>query len=90
MKLRTQFVMLVAGIIAMPFLVSAFVLLLHYSVSSGREPLPNYARISTWVRSRVPRAVRTARGSYRMSASLVVVLPPRLCSKSHFHSSGSA
>ena len=58
MKLRTQFVMLVAGIIAMPFLVSAFVLLLHYSVSSGREPLPNYARISTWVRSRVPRAVR--------------------------------
>jgi signal transduction histidine kinase len=58
MKLRTQFILLVAGIIIMPFLVTAFVLLLHYSVSRGQEPLPDYARISSWVRNMVPRAVR--------------------------------
>jgi signal transduction histidine kinase len=57
-KLRTQFVLLVAGIIAMPFLVSAFTLLLHYSVSRDREPVPNYGRISAWVKTRIPRAVR--------------------------------
>jgi len=57
MKLRTQFIMLVAGIIAVPFLVSAFVLMVQYTIDRGREPLPNYGRINTWVRRQVPRAV---------------------------------
>jgi signal transduction histidine kinase len=57
-KLRTQFVLLVAGIIAVPFLVSALVLLLQYTAARGREPLPNYSIISEWVRRQVPRAMR--------------------------------
>jgi len=57
MKLRTQFGLLVGGIIAVPFLVGAFVLLLHYLLSLGQEPIPNYGQISAWIRREVPRAV---------------------------------
>jgi signal transduction histidine kinase len=58
MKLRTQFFLLVVGIIAVPFLVSAFVLLIQYSEENAREPIPNYGRINTWVRRQVPRVVQ--------------------------------
>ena len=58
MKLRTQFVLLVVGIIAVPFFVSALVLLLQYAAARGREPLPNYSLISGWVRRQVPRAMK--------------------------------
>jgi signal transduction histidine kinase len=57
-KLRTQFVLLVVGIIAVPFFVSALVLLVRYTAARGREPLPNYSLISAWVRRQVPRAMR--------------------------------
>jgi signal transduction histidine kinase len=58
MKLRTQFVILVAGIIAVPFLVTAFMLLLRFSVARGREPIPNYEQVMSWVSHQVPRAIR--------------------------------
>ncbi len=58
MKLRTQFVILVGGIIAVPFLVSAFMLLVQYNIVRGREPLPDYASLREWIAHRVPRAVR--------------------------------
>ncbi|MGO9309639.1 MAG: sensor histidine kinase [Spirochaetia bacterium] len=58
MKLRTQFIILVGGIIAVPFLVSAFMLLLQYSVARGHEPMPNYEQIRSWIARHVPRAVK--------------------------------
>ena len=58
MKLRTQFVILVGGIIAVPFLVSAFMLLVQFTVIRGREPLPNYEQIRGWILGHVPRAVK--------------------------------
>lgn len=57
MKLRTQFFILVGGIIAVPFLVSAFMLVMQYSMQRRREPLPNYTEIVNWVSRHVPRAV---------------------------------
>jgi signal transduction histidine kinase len=57
MKLRTQFFFLVGGIIAVPLLVSAFMLILQYAVERRHEPLPNYGQINTWMHRQVPRAV---------------------------------
>ncbi|MGA2976869.1 MAG: HAMP domain-containing sensor histidine kinase [Spirochaetia bacterium] len=57
MKLRTQFFILVGGIIAVPFLVSAFMLLMQYGMQRRREPLPNYTEIMGWVSRHVPRTV---------------------------------
>src|SRR5512140_1510268 len=57
MKLRTQFLLLVGGIIAVPFLVSAFTLVMRDAVERGHEPLPNYGLINSWVRGQVPRAL---------------------------------
>src|SRR5208283_4789376 len=57
MKLRTQFFILVGGIIAVPFLVSALVLVVQLGLIPGREPLPNYDQIRSWVTGHVPRAV---------------------------------
>jgi signal transduction histidine kinase len=56
MKLRTQFVFLIIGIIAVPFLVSSLIVILEYAFSRGQEPLPNYERIFDWARREVPRA----------------------------------
>jgi signal transduction histidine kinase len=56
MKLRTQFILLVVGIIAVPFVVSAFILFLDYAFSRDQEPVPNYGRILRWVRRESPRA----------------------------------
>src|SRR5271157_2100494 len=58
MKLRSQFVILVGGIIAVPFLVSAFMLLVQLTMDRGREPLPNYEQMRFWMQGHVPRAVR--------------------------------
>jgi len=58
MKLRTQFVLLVAGIIVMPILVGALVVMFQYLASRGREPAPNYAAVISWVRRQMPRAIR--------------------------------
>jgi signal transduction histidine kinase len=58
MKLRTQFIILVGGIIAVPFLVSALMLLMQYSVARGREPMPNYEQIRSWIGRHIPRAVK--------------------------------
>ena len=58
MKLRTQFFILVGGIIAVPFLVSAFMLLFQFSVSRRLQPLPNYEQLMAWVIHQVPRALR--------------------------------
>jgi signal transduction histidine kinase len=55
-KLRTQFALLIIGIIAVPFLVSSLILFLDYAFSRGQEPIPNYSRILDWVRREVPRA----------------------------------
>jgi signal transduction histidine kinase len=57
MKLRTQFVILVGGIIAVPFLVGAFMLLVQLTMIRGREPLPNYEQIRGWILGHVPRAL---------------------------------
>jgi len=57
MKLRSQFVILVGGIIAVPFLVSAFMLLVQLTVVRGREPLTNYEQIRGRVLGHVPRAI---------------------------------
>ena len=59
MKLRTQFVILVGGIIAMPFLVSAFMVLVQVTVARGREPLPNYEQIRGWVTQHLPAVVHS-------------------------------
>jgi signal transduction histidine kinase len=57
MKLRTQFVILVGGIIAVPFLVGAFMVLVQLTMVRGREPLPNYEQIRGWILGHVPRAL---------------------------------
>ena len=80
MKLRTQFVVLVGGIIAMPFLVSAFMLLVQLSMSRGREPLPNYEQIRAWVALHLPAVVRSNDPSALMDsrpAGLDVILLDR-------------
>jgi signal transduction histidine kinase len=59
MKLRTQFAFLIIGIILVPFLVSAFILFLDYAFSRGQEPMPNYGRISGWIRREVQHAIRS-------------------------------
>jgi len=59
MKLRTQFIILVGGIIAVPFLVSAFMILVQVSMARGREPLPNYEQIRGWVTEHLPRVVKS-------------------------------
>jgi signal transduction histidine kinase len=56
-KLRTQFFFLVGGIIAVPFLVSAFMLILQFASERRHEPLPNYGQINTWMHRVVPQAV---------------------------------
>lgn len=56
MKLRTQFAILIVGIIAVPFLVSSFILLLDYAFSRGQEPFPNYGRVFEWLRQEAPPA----------------------------------
>ena len=58
MKLRSQFVILIGGIIAVPFLVSAFMLLVQLTIVRGREPLPNYDQIRSWIGRHVPRAIK--------------------------------
>jgi signal transduction histidine kinase len=58
MKLRTQFVLLVAGIIVVPILVGALVVMFQYTAARGREPTPNYQEIISWVRRQMPRAIR--------------------------------
>ncbi|HEY9596000.1 MAG TPA: hypothetical protein VHE79_16080, partial [Spirochaetia bacterium] len=58
MKLRTQFLVLVGGIIAVPFVVSAFMIFVQYAMERRREPLPNYNEIMSWVTKEVPRAIR--------------------------------
>ncbi len=57
MKLRTQFFLLVGGIIAVPFLVSAFTLFMRAAVEREHEPLPNYGVITEWIRRQIPRAI---------------------------------
>ena len=57
MKLRTQFFLLVGGIIMVPFLVSAFALFMQAAVESGHQPLPNYGAMNAWIRHQVPRAI---------------------------------
>ncbi len=57
MKLRTQFVILVGGIIAVPFLVSAFMLLVQFSLARLREPLPNYELMRGWLVHHLPRVI---------------------------------
>ena len=57
MKLRTQFFFLVGGIIAVPFLVSAFMLILQFASERRHDPLPNYQQINTWMHRVVPQAV---------------------------------
>jgi signal transduction histidine kinase len=59
MKLRTQFFLLVGGIIAVPFLVSAFTLVMRTAVEREHEPAPNYGEITSWVRRQMPRAIQT-------------------------------
>ncbi len=73
MKLRTQFVILVGGIIAVPFLVSAFMILVQVSIARGREPLPNYDQIRSWLSEHVSRAARD-----RDSSALEEDRPPGL------------
>ena len=58
MKLRTQFLILVGGIIAVPFLVSAFMLIVQYGMEHRGDPLPNYSQIMAWVSREVPRGVK--------------------------------
>jgi signal transduction histidine kinase len=58
MKLRSQFVILVGGIIAVPFLVSAFMLLVQLSVARRGEPVPNYELVRSWLQGHLPRAAR--------------------------------
>jgi signal transduction histidine kinase len=57
MKLRTQFFFLVGGIIAVPFLATAFMLIIQFAVERRHDPLPNYGQINTWLHRQVPRAV---------------------------------
>ena len=57
MKLRTQFFIMVGGIIAVPFLVSTFILIFQFAMERRHEPLPNYGQINTWMHRQVPRAV---------------------------------
>jgi signal transduction histidine kinase len=81
MKLRTQFFLLVGGIIAVPFLVSAFALFMQVAVERGHEPLPNYGMINSWVRRQVPRAVTqhalSALAENRPPGVDIVVLGPQ-------------
>lgn len=59
MKLRTQFVLLVAGIIVVPILVGALVVMFQYLSARGREPAPNYPTVISWIHRQVPQAVRS-------------------------------
>ena len=58
MKLRTQFILLVAGIIVVPILVGALVVMFQYISSRGREPVPNYPTVISWLRRQVPHAMK--------------------------------
>jgi signal transduction histidine kinase len=82
MKLRTQFVILVGGIIAVPFLVSAFMLLVQLSVTRNREPLPNYDEVRAWLQWHVPRVIRghdpAALMDHRPPGLEVLILGPDL------------
>ncbi len=57
MKLRTQFALLVIGVIVVPFLTGALVPLLGYSLSGSRAHVPDYVRIYSWLRYEAPRAI---------------------------------
>lgn len=78
MKLRTQFLILVGGIILVPFLVITFMLFEQFYVARGREPLPNYPQIMSWISRMVPRAIRhhelAALGEGRPSGLDIVIL----------------
>ena len=58
MKLRTQFVILVGGITAVPFLVTALTLVAQISLARLREPLPNYEEMRVWMARHIPRVIR--------------------------------
>jgi signal transduction histidine kinase len=58
MKLRTQFFIMVGGNIVVPFMVTAFMLLMQYSIDKKREPFPDYDLIKSWVGQQVPQGVQ--------------------------------
>jgi len=58
MKLRSQFIMLVAGIITAPFLVAAFLATFQYLNARRAEPTPDYAEIDSWIGSEMPNVLR--------------------------------
>jgi signal transduction histidine kinase len=72
-KLRTQFFILVGGIIVVPFLVTAFMVIVQFSFDRRREPLPNYELFRSWVGRQVPEGVRS-----RNLAQLLRNRPPGL------------
>jgi signal transduction histidine kinase len=73
MKLRTQFFILVGGIIAVPLVVSAFMLVEQSAIQRSREPFSNYGQINSWMRREVPSAVRS-----HEIVSLMRMRPPGL------------
>jgi signal transduction histidine kinase len=60
MKLRTQFFILVGGIIAVPFLVTAFMLFMQVSMDRRLQPVPNYNEMRAWADLKVPQALHNS------------------------------
>lgn len=58
MKLRSQFFILIGGIITAPFLVVAFLALFRFLDIRRAEPMPNYAEFDSWVGSEMPDVLR--------------------------------
>jgi signal transduction histidine kinase len=55
-RLNAKFALLVVGIVGIPFLVTGLVFSVQYLMASRAGPLPNYLRISNWLRSGEPPA----------------------------------
>jgi len=58
MKLRTQFFILVGGIIAVPFLVTAFMLFMQVFMDRRMQPVPNYTAMRAWADLKTPGMLR--------------------------------
>ncbi len=58
MSMKVKFALLVAGIIIVPFFVTAAVFSFHAADTAKTEPVPNYFKTTSWIRNKIPQLIK--------------------------------
>ena len=59
MRLRVKFIILVAGIVVVPFLVITFIFIFRTVFFTEKEPVPDYRNFVRWMQDELPEAIAT-------------------------------